>query len=116
MNKYLKKLRNLEKELAKEFNENGYDVLAKMQIASEIDCILENFDEFANVKLTNKQQEKIINIADKVYLDLEDDKGFYDIARAVMFTMINDYGTYESFVKNWEEKEHEVWDKIVWRL
>lgn len=116
MNKYLKKLRNLEKELAKEFNENGYDVLAKMQIANEIDCILDNFDEFANVELTDKQQERIIDIADMVYMNLEDDEGFYDIARAVMFTMINDYGTYESFVGNWEEKEHEVWDKIVWRL
>lgn len=116
MNKYLKKLRSLEKELAKEFNENSYDVLVKMQIANEIDCILENFDEFTNVELTDKQQERIINIANMVYMNLEDDEGFYDIARAVMFTMINDYGTYESFVENWESKESEVWDKIVWRL
>lgn len=115
MNKYLNRYNESIKTLEQEFKENGYDVLAKMHIAAEIDSILDNYDEFEKIKLTDKQQEKIIDITATIYMNLEDDEGFYNLTKAVMFTLL-EYKTYKSFIKNWKNNEYEVWDKITWRL
>lgn len=115
MNKYLEKYNKLEKQLNSEFNESGYEVFKKMETAVEVECILDNYEEFDCFDLSSEQEEMLIKICYDVYMDSETDVGIFNLAKAVLFTM-EEYGTYENFIEKYKNSWEEILDKICWRL
>lgn len=114
MNKYLTKRNELEKILEKEFDESGYSVFEKMNIAVEVENVLE-WDDFKNFNITDEQQENIIDIIYDFYLSCEDNTGLFKLTKAILFTML-DYGTYFDFIGAYETNYSKVYDKFCWKL
>ena len=114
MNKYLSKRNELEKILEEEFKEPSYEVFSKMIIAGELSYMLE-WDEFENFELTDKQEEELINIIYDLYIDWEDDIGFFKPTKAVLFTM-RKYGTYLNFIDEYKTNYSKVIDNFAWEL
>ena len=114
MNKYLKAYYDVSKKLAKEFGEPEYPILTKLQISAEIENILD-WDEFENIVITDKHQERLVNIIYDIYVNSENDLGVFAPTRAVMETIL-DYGSYEKFINNFEKHNAKVYDEIIWKI
>ena len=114
MNKYLTAFYKTTKDLAKELCDREWAVLSKLEISAEMESILD-WNEFENIKLTDKEQEDLIEIIYDIYIDSENDLGVFVPTKAVMETLL-DYGSYENFIKNYEENNAKVCDKIAWKL
>lgn len=115
MNKYLKKCNELTKDLALEFKESGYAVVSKLQIAIEVENFLENYDEFKGLKLTQEQEEKLIDIICEFYLNLEIEEGVFKPTKAIMFTIL-EYKSILDFFKEVETNYDIVCSQIIWRM
>ena len=93
MNKYLKRYNELIDELAKEENDTGYSYLTCMLIAEELDCYMGGYYE--DYKLTESQEECLIEIIYDYYIDT-DDTNIFKATRGVVDTLMN-YETFEDF-------------------
>jgi len=114
MNKYLKAYHNVSEKLAKEFEEQEYSVLPKLQISAEIENILD-WNEFETIVITDKHQERLVNIIYNIYMDSDRDLGVFAPTRAVMETIL-DYGSYEKFINNFEKHNAKTYDEIIWKI
>lgn len=115
MNKYLAKRIELAKELEKEFNKRDYEIFTEIEIANELDGLLENnYLEF-NFNLTDEQQEELIEIIYDFYMDCDSDKSIYSSTSAVLKT-IKEFGSYLEFKGKYETDYSNTYDKIVWNL
>lgn len=114
MNKYLTAFYKTTKDLAKELCDSEWAVLSKLQISAEMESILD-WADFENIMITDKHQEELVNIIYDIYMDSENDLGVFVPTKAVMETLL-DYGSYEKFIKNYEENNAKVCDEIAWKL
>ena len=116
MNKYLTAFNKTTKDLAKELNDSEWAVLSKLQISAEMESILD-WDEFQNVKLTDKEQEDLIEIIYDIYMNSENDLGVFVPTKAVMETLLNDYqGKFNRFNDSYQKNYSKLNDQICWRL
>lgn len=113
MNKYLTKRKELAMELEKEFNKRDYEIFTEMEIANELDGLLEN--EEYNFELTDEQQETLIEIIYDLYMDCENDLTIYAMTKAILKTII-DCGSYLEFNGKYETDYSHTYDKIIWNL
>lgn len=114
MNKYLTKRTELAKQLEKEFNKRDYEIFTEMEIANELDGLLDNDLDF-DFNLTDEQQEELIEIIYDVYMECESDVSVYSIVKAVLKT-ITEFGSYLEFKGKYETDYSNTYDKIVWNL
>lgn len=114
MNKYLTKRKELEEKLAKEFNMPTYEIMRKLELANELDFILEN-EEFEKYNLTDDQQEEIIQIAYDFDMSLEESESVYKIVKAITQTLLC-YENYNDFFSNYETNHSKTLDKFLWNL
>lgn len=114
MNKYLKAYYDVSKKLAKEFEEQEYSILSKLQISAEIENILD-WGEFENIVITDKHQERLVDIIYDIYIDSDNDLGVFAPTKAVMETIL-DYGSYEKFINNFEKHNAKAYDEIIWKM
>ena len=87
MNKYLTKRNELAKELEKEFNKRDYEIFTEMEIANELDNLIDNDCLEFNFDLTDEQQEEVIEIIYDFYMECESDVSVYSVVKAVLKTM-----------------------------
>ena len=114
MNKYLTKRTELAKQLEKEFNKRDYEIFTEMEIANELDGLLDNDLDF-DFNSTNEQQEELIEIIYDVHMECESDVSVYSIVKAVLKT-ITEFGSYLEFKGKYETDYSNTYDKIVWNL
>nr|DAT76270.1 MAG TPA: hypothetical protein [Caudoviricetes sp.] len=115
MNKYLAKRNELAKELEKEFNKRDYEIFTEMEIANELDGLLDNdYLEF-NFNLTTEQQEELIEIIYDFYMECESNVSVYSAVKAVLQT-ITEFDSYLEFKGKYETDYSNTYDKIVWNL
>ena len=62
MNKYLTKRTELAKQLEKEFNKRDYEIFTELEIANELDGLLNNDYLDFDFNLTDEQQEEVIEV------------------------------------------------------
>lgn len=115
MNKYLAKRIELAKELEKEFNKHDFEIFTEMEIANELDGLLNNDCLSFNFDLTDEQQEELIEIIYDFYMDCDSDKSIYSSTSAVLNT-IKEFGSYLEFKGKYETDYSNTYDKIVWNL
>lgn len=113
MNKYLAKRIELAKELEKEFNKHDFEIFTEMEIANELGNLLEN--EEYNLKLTDDQQETLIEIIYDFYIETDNDISVYSSVKATLKTII-EFGSYLEFKGKYETDYSNTYDKIVWNL
>ena len=111
MNKYLTMFNEITKNLEEKFGYSRYSVLSKLQISAEIENILD-WDEFENIVITDKHQERLVNIIYDIHIDSETDLGVFAPTRAVMETIL-DYGSYEKFINNFEKHKAKAYNEII---
>ena len=114
MNKYLAKRKELEEKLAKEFNVPTYEIMRKLELASELDFILEN-EEYEKYNLTDEQQEEIIQIAYDFDMNLDESESAYKIVKAVTRTLL-EYESCCDFIGKYETDYSTTFDSMVWNL
>lgn len=115
MNKYLAKRNEIANELEKEFNKRDYEIFTEMEIANELDGLLDNDCLGFNFDLTDEQQEELIEIIYDFYMDCDSDKSIYSSTSAVLNT-IKEFGSYLEFKGKYETDYSNTYDKIVWNL
>ena len=106
MNKHLTAFNETTKKLAKELNDSEWAVLSKLQISAEIENILD-WSEFENIVITDKHQERLVDIIYDIYMDSENDLGVFAPTNAVMETIL-DYGRYKKFINNFAKPKAKV--------
>lgn len=100
MNKYLN-FHNKISELAHdELGEPCFEGLTKSIIASELDYILD-WDDYADLKLSDKQQEDLISIIYDVYMNVDFDLSYYNTTRAIV-KMLSNCDNFEEFYNYYE--------------
>lgn len=114
MNKYLTKRNELAKELEKEFNMPAYEIFRKLDLANDLDYILDE-DEYSKYNLTDEQQESIIQISYDFDMSLEESHSAYLVVKAVTKTLL-EYETYFDFINDYETKYSATYDKMVWNF
>lgn len=115
MNKYLAKRIELAKELEKEFNKRDYEIFTEMEIANELDNLIDNDCLGFDFDLTDEQQEDLIEIIYDFYMECESDVSVYSVVRAVLQT-ITEFGSYLEFKGKYETNYSNTKDKIIWNL
>ena len=115
MNKYLAKRIELGKELEKEFNKRDYEIFTEMEIANELDGLLDNDYLDFDFNLTDEQQEEVIEIIYDFYMEQESDVSIYSATKAVLET-ITEFDSYLEFKSKYETDYSNTYDKIVWNL
>lgn len=115
MNKYLAKRTELANELEKEFNKRDYEIFTEMEIANELDGLLNNDYLDFDFNLTDEQQEGLIEIIYDFYMGCDSDESIYNTTKAVLKT-ITEFGSYLKFKGEYETNYSNTYDKIVWNL
>lgn len=101
MNKYLN-FHNKISELAhEELGEPSYEGLTKSIIASELNYILD-WEDYGDLKLSDKQQEDLISVIYDVYMDVDFDLSYYNATRAI-FKILSNYDNFEDFYDYYED-------------
>lgn len=114
MNKYLN-FHNKISELAhEELGDSGFEGLTKSIIASELDYILD-WDDYADLKLSDKQQEDLISIIYDVYMDVDFDLSYYNATRAIV-KMLSNCDNFEEFYNYYEDDYHSFRDDFVYNI
>ena len=115
MNKYLAKRIELGKELEKEFNKRDYEIFTEMEIANELDNLIDNDYLDFDFNLTDEQQEELIEIIYDFYMECENAVSIYLAVKAVLKT-ITEFGSYLEFKGKYETDYLHTYNKIVWNL
>lgn len=114
MNKYLTKRKEIEEKLAEEFNMPAYEIMRKLELANELNFILEN-EEYEKYNLTDEQQEGIIQVAYDFDMSLEESESAYKVVKAITQTLL-EYESFQCFIGDYETNYSKTFDKILWNL
>ena len=112
MNKYLKEVENLNEKT----NGNGYEFIIKMNIAIELESLCDNSDDEYLQKLTEDEQEFLIDLAYNVGV-YDGNLTAYQCTTAVIKTLITDFNhNLNTFKGNYETNPTDVFDRIVYNI
>lgn len=114
MNKYLN-FHNKISELAhEELDEPSFEGLTKSIIASELNYILD-WEDYADLKLSDKQQEDLISVIYDVYMDVDFDLSYYNATRAIV-KILSNYDNFEDFYNYYEDNYYSFRDDFSFNI